>query len=191
MNDQSMQDVASTLDRVGAALRVQEDFIERCARVLPAQRTIRFGDTWVRFLADERGCAWSARTAHVHWGRVLTVREYAVGRVEAGDSPEEIEAHIATLRGRQERGWRLSLVHCDSTTQSELASVPLASVWPCNPGQYAAAQAVGFDGARIHGLRWFDLLLRQYRAEVSMQATQAGFVSEYPLFVPVKEEDHG
>lgn len=169
---------------LGAQLR-KEKAVEEHAVVLPSQRSIDFGSRWLRYVPDERGCAWGHARRHHHWGRVLTTKEYAVGRLEAGDSPEEIEDNVQGLYARHLRGWRLSIVHCDATGQAELQSVPMAGVWPISRTEYGMAKRAGFNRLQLEEESWFRSLRRRYREETQREAQAAGLLPGEPLFVPM------
>lgn len=173
---------------LGARLH-KEQTIERLAIVLPSQRGIDYGSRWLRLVPDRRSCHWQYESRHYHWGRVLTVREYALGRLEAGDSPEEIEDNIERLRMRHARGWRLSEVHCDACGQAELQSVPMASVWPVRPVEYGMAKADHFNGRHLREQAWFRSLRKRYRVETTREAEAAQLDKGAPLFVQVDEGD--
>lgn len=187
MNQQGDELSRAFYSALGAQLR-KEQTIERHAVVLPSQRTIDFGSPWMRVLHDQRGCQWRAACHHEHIGRVLTTREYALGRLEAGDGPEEIEDNIERLVMRHARGWRLSLVHCTAQGLSTLESVPVAGVWPVRSYEYNLAKRAGFKRRAMVEERWFRQLLRRYAAETRREWEAAGSVMKEPLFVPVKED---
>lgn len=173
---------------LGTTLR-KEQTIENCAVVLPSQRTIDYGSRWIRHIPDQRGCNWQHGCRHWHWGRVLTMREYALGRLEAGDTPEEIEDNVERLHMRHRRGWRLSLVHCDASGLSELQSVAMAGVWPVKPVEYGMAKADNFNGKHVGEQSWFRRLVRRYFAETDRERQAAGLERGAPLFVQVDEGD--
>lgn len=174
---------------LGTTLR-KEKTVEEQARVLPSQRTIDYGSKWVRFIPDRRGCTTLRHDCrHWHWGRVLTLREYAVGRLAADDSPEEIEDNVERLHMRHLRGWRLSLVHCDASGLSYLESVPVASVWPVKALEYDMAEVDEFNGAHLRGQQWFRSMARRYKAETVREWQAAGLAPGEPMFVQVHEGD--
>lgn len=174
---------------LGTTLR-QEQIVEDRAVVLPSQRTIDYGSQWIRWVPDVRGCrTWGHNCRHWHWGRVLTTREYAIGRLEAGDSPEEIEDNVERLHQRHQRGWRLSLVHCDVTGLRELQSVPMAGVWPVRSYEYGMANRVHFLYKRMKEDKWFQALLARYATETDRERKGAGLERGAPLFVQLDEGD--
>lgn len=174
---------------LGTNLR-KEQIIEDRAVVLPSQRTIDHGSTWIRWVPDVRGCTtWQHDCRHWHWGRVLTMREYTLGRLEAGDSPEEIEDNVAALALRHGRGWRLSLVHCDATGLSDLQSVPMAGIWPVRAYEYGMAKRAKFLGPYIQEDKWFQSLVVRYVTETDHEQQGAGLEPGAPLFVQVDEGD--
>lgn len=158
--------------------------MEEQAVVLPSQRAIGFGTVWARYVPNERGCTWGHGCSHFHWGRVLSVKEYALGRLAAGDGPEDIREALDTLRLRHLRGWRLSEVHCDASRQAELCSVAVAGIWPIYPLEYRMAKDAGFNRYRIVEESWFRHLFRRYRAETRAEAEAAGLLPAESLFVP-------
>lgn len=168
---------------LGAQLR-KEKAVEDLAVVLPSQHSIDYDSRWLRYIPDERGCTWGHECKHYHWGRVLTLREYALGRLEAGDTPEEIEDNVERLHMRHVRGWRLSIVHCDASGQQELQSVPMAGVWPITPLEYRLAEDTNFKRAQLVEESWFRSLSRRYKAETQAEAQAAGLAPGEPLFVP-------
>lgn len=173
---------------LGAQLR-KEVIVEQRAVVLPSQRGIDYGSRWLRAIPDRRGCNWQHDCWHWHWGRVLTLREYALGRLAEGDSPEEIEDNVQTMHARHARGWRLSLVHCDASGLSEIESMAMAGVWPVKPIEYGMAKADHFNGRQIREQSWFRSLYRRYTAETTREAQAAQLDEGAPLFVPIDEGD--
>lgn len=190
MDPRQTEELAHSFYRTVATNLRKEQDVERAAVVLPAQRGIDYGSRWARYVPDKRGCAWGHDCYHFHWGRVLSVREYALGRLNAGDSPEEIEENVEGLRLRHMRGWRLSEVHCDASQCAELQSVAMAGVWPVKPVEYGMAKADHFDGRRIREQAWFRSLFRRYKAETSTQAQAAGLAPGEPLFIVNDEGGH-
>lgn len=185
MNEQQRDELSRAFHRaLGAQLR-REKVVEDRAVVLPSQRGINYGSKWARYIPDERGCSWGHGCSHFHWGRVLTTKEYALGRLSANDTPEEIEDNIDRLHLRHLRGWRLSEVHCDAEGGGmELQSVPMAGVWPIHDLEYRLARQAHFIGRHIREESWFRHLFRRYRAETRREAQAAGLEPGEPLFVP-------
>lgn len=187
MNREQQAELSRMFSRVLGSSLEYEMIIEEKATVLPSQKTIDFGTTWMRLIHGEQGCPWEHNCRHIHWGRVLTVREYALGRLEAGDTPEEIEDHIEELRMRHARGWRLSEIHCDACALASLESIPIAGIWPVEPGEYSLARQAGFFGNAFRDEGWYWKMRQRYTHQTLQEARIAGLVSRDPIFEKIEE----
>jgi hypothetical protein len=171
----------ASLAEVGAALaaaldaqREYERVVEAKAVILPEQREIDFGSTWLRYYGRAGGCPLGHQVLHFHWGIVWGSDEYLTYLRRQGWWGAALNTLLTSFLFEFQCGWRFSLTRCDVDGELGLERTHLAGMLPVQEGYYRAAEVYEFKGYQYRDADWFASAFREYTEGAQRQSRAVG-----------------
>lgn len=135
-------------------------------RLTPEQRSIGWGDYWVRLDHDFE-----------IWGEVWTEEYCLKSEIEAGATRAEAKYSMTAIKDAHERGYRFGMAWSVVEPRGEIGSTHVANMMPCSEALFEAARTCEWDLKlnEFHALvKLGHLRPDQFTAWVAKQVEDAG-----------------